>query len=121
MRRDGRFEREFRARHGDPHPTIGVELRYGEIVGVYHIPLGSDVYTLVNAHWYPSNGQQVDPFTQQVTIRRDLQMDMGERIMEASNITHQVVVVNSPYDPSRRIVLDRQYDSMLGLVERVDG
>ena len=115
-----RFEREYRSRAGDPNPQVGNELRYAQIVGVYSITLGEDHYTLVNAHWYPSAGQHVDPLTQQVKIRRDLQMDLAERIMEASNIMHQVVVMKSPYDAGWLIVLDRRYDSMLDLVVRVD-
>jgi hypothetical protein len=91
--------------------------RYGAIQKVYLVKIGGKDYTLIDADWYKVESSYVDLDTETPRLRLDLVMDnTRERIVEANDFARtgrQVVVSRLDYDPTRAVVLDRRFDTLL--------
>jgi hypothetical protein len=91
--------------------------RYGSVQKVYLVKIGGKDYTLIDADWYKIESSYVDLDTETPRLRLDLVMDnTRERIVEAKEIARtgrQVVVSRLDYDPTRAVVLDRKFDTLL--------
>ena len=104
------YRHAYTARDGSEE----VSERYAELEDIYVLLIEDKELILLKARFFQDQAASVDIATQTVRLRLDLAFDTTtEDIVQAKDITNQVVVVPLPYEQHRALILDRYFDTLL--------